>query len=104
MWLGYVAGSLTLILIAYLLTPAGARFNDFLAYPPTAVLASLLFMMLGSSYWGYCYLVGAVFLGLAILMTFWLSAAPVLFGTVWAASLSIFSMRLGRLGREFVEF
>jgi serine/threonine protein kinase len=97
LWLGYVAGSLTLILIAYLLTPAGATFNDFLAYPPTAVLASLLFMMLGSSYWGYCYLIGAIFLGLAILMTFWLSAAPLVFGAAWAASLSILSLRLGRL-------
>jgi hypothetical protein len=54
-------------------------------------------MMLGSSYWGYCYLIGSVFLGLAILMTFWLSAAPLLFGAVWAASLSILSLRLGRL-------
>ncbi len=97
LWLGYVVGSLTLILVAYLLTPTSSSFNDFLAYPPTAVLASLLFMMLGSSYWGYCYLIGAVFLGLAILMTFWLSAAPLLFGAVWAASLSILSLRLGRL-------
>jgi hypothetical protein len=62
-----------------------------------AVLASLLFMMLGSSYWGYCYLIGAVFLALAILMTFWLPAAPLVFGTAWAASLSILSFRLGRL-------
>ena len=49
--------------------PAGTSFNDFLAYPPMAVLASLLFMMLGSSYWGYCYISAAVFLVLAILMT-----------------------------------
>jgi hypothetical protein len=97
LWLGYVAGSLTLILVAYLLTPTGATFNDFAAYPPMAVLASLLFMMLGSSYWGYCYLIGSVFLVLAILMTFWLEAAPLLFGAAWAASLSILSLRLGRL-------
>ncbi len=97
LWLGYVAGSLVLIFITYLLTPDGTAFNDFLAYPPTAVLASLLFMMLGSSYWGYCYLIGSVFLALAILMTFWLSAAPLMFGLVWAASLTILSLRLGRL-------
>jgi serine/threonine protein kinase len=100
LWLGYVAGSMTLILIAYLLTPAGTTFDDFLAYPSMAVLASLLFMMLGSSYWGYCYLIGSVFLGLAILMTLWLGAAPLMFGTVWAASLVILSLRLGRLAGD----
>jgi hypothetical protein len=97
LWLGYVAGSLVLILIAYLLTPAGTAFNDLVAYPPMAVLASLLFFMLGSSYWGYCYLIGSVYLGLAILMTFWLGASPLVFGAVWAASLSILSVRLSRL-------
>jgi hypothetical protein len=97
LWLGYVAGSLVLILIAYLLIPAGTPFNDLVAYPPMAVLASLLFFMLGSSYWGYCYLIGSVYLGLAVLMTFWLSASPLVFGAVWAASLSILSVRLSRL-------
>jgi serine/threonine protein kinase len=100
LWLGYVAGSMTLILIADLLTPAGTTFNDFLAYPSMAVLASLLFMMLGSSYWGYCYLIGSFFLGLAILMTVWLGVAPLMFGAVWAASLVILSLRLGRLAGD----
>jgi serine/threonine-protein kinase len=97
LWSGYMAGSLVLLTVTWLLTPTGAEFNDFLAYPAMAVLASLLFMMLGSSYWGYCYLLGAVFLALAILMTFWLGAAPLVFGAAWAASLSILSFRLGRL-------
>jgi serine/threonine protein kinase len=100
LWLGYVAGSMTLILIADLLTPPGTTFNDFVAYPSMAVLASLLFMMLGSSYWGYCYLIGSVFLGLAILMTVWLGVAPLMFGVVWAASLVILSLRLGRLAGD----
>ena len=86
-----------LLTSSYLLQPTNAEFNDFLAYPPMAVLASLLFIMLGSSYWGYCYLIGAVFLTLAILMTFWLPAAPLVFGAAWAASLSILSIHLGRL-------
>jgi hypothetical protein len=60
-------------------------------------LASLLFMMLGSSYWGYCYLIGSVFLVLAILVTFWLGVAPLVFGAAWAASLTILSVRLGSL-------
>ncbi len=31
LWLGYMAGSTTLVVIAYLLTPAGTSFDDFLA-------------------------------------------------------------------------
>jgi tRNA A-37 threonylcarbamoyl transferase component Bud32 len=97
LWSGYMAGSLTLLVVAYLLTPAGATFDDFVVYPPMAVLGSLAFMTFGSSYWGYCYLIGAVFLALAVMMTLWLDVAPLMFGAAWAASLSILSLRLGRL-------
>jgi hypothetical protein len=100
LWLGYVAGSLTLILVAYFLAPPGTVFNDFVVYPPMAVLASLLFMMLGSSYWGYCYVIASVFLALAMVMTFWLGAAPLMFGAAWAGSLTILSRRLGRLAAK----
>ena len=100
LWVGYVAGALVLTLITYLLTPPLAEFDDFRAYPPMAVLASLLFMMFGSSYWGYCYLIGAVFLGLAVLMTFWLAAAPLMFGIAWAVSLLILSLHLRQLAEN----
>ncbi|TWU29492.1 serine/threonine-protein kinase [Bythopirellula polymerisocia] len=100
LWLGYMAGSLALVSIAYILTPADTAFNDFLAYPPMAVLASLLLLMLGSSYWGYCYILGAVFLALAFLMTLWLGIAPLLYGVAWAASLLTLSRRLGRLAES----
>jgi serine/threonine protein kinase len=97
LWLGYMIGSTALVVIAYLLTRSGTRFNELVAYPPMAVLASLLFMMLGASYWGYCYVMGSVFLVLSIVMTFWLPAAPLIFGAAWAASLSILSLRLSHL-------
>ena len=81
--------------------PPGEAFYGLGAYPPMAVLASLAFMMLGSSYWGYCYLIGGLFLVLAVAMTLWLPAAPLAFGLCWAASLVLLGMRLGRLaGRE----
>jgi tRNA A-37 threonylcarbamoyl transferase component Bud32 len=97
LWSGYMIGSTALVVIAYLLTHSGATFNDLVAYPPMAVLASLLFMMLGSSYWGYCYVMGSVFLVLSIVMTFWLPVAPLIFGSAWAASLTILSVRLSHL-------
>lgn len=100
LWVGYLVGSTTLVIVTFLLTPSGMPFNDFLAYPPMAVLASLLFMMFGSSYWGYCYVMGSVFVALAVVMTLWLAAAPLIFGVAWAASLAILSVRLGRLAEN----
>jgi len=61
------------------------------------LLGSLAFMTFGSSYWGFCYLIGAVFLALAVMMTLWLGVAPLMFGVAWAASLTVLSLRLGRL-------
>ena len=58
----------------------GSRSTACGPIPPMAVLASLAFMVLGSSYWGYCYLIGGLFLALAVAMTFWLPAAPLAFG------------------------
>ena len=104
LWSGYVIGSLMLILLeclaawrAHVGSEIAPRVDDFAAYPAMAVLASLLFIMLGSSYWGYCYAMGAAFLALAVMMTLWAPAAPLLFGAAWAASLSILGIRLGRL-------
>ena len=88
-------------MIDYLQHPAGTPYYGLGAYPSMAVLASLAFMMLGASYWGYCYLIGALFLVLAVAMTFWLPAAPLVFGVCWGASLALLGMRLARLaGRE----
>jgi hypothetical protein len=64
-----------------------------------AVLASLAFMMLGASYWGYCYVIGAVFLVLAVAMAAWPPTAPLLFGMCWAGSLALLATHLGRLAK-----
>jgi serine/threonine protein kinase len=98
-WLGYLAGTVALVMIDYIQTPAGTVYYGLGAYPPMAVLASLAFMMLGSSYWGYCYVIGAAFLVLAVLMTSWLTVAPLAFGVCWAVSLALLSVRLGRLAQ-----
>jgi hypothetical protein len=100
--LGYLAGSIVLLVVDYLMRPPGEAFYGLRAYPAMAVLASLVFMILGSSYWGYCYLIGGLFLALAVAMTFWLPAAPLVFGVCWAASLVLLGLRLERLsGRKW---
>jgi hypothetical protein len=98
-WIGYLAGTVALVTIDYLQTPVGAKYYGLTAYPPMAVLASLAFFVFGSSYWGYCYLIGAAFLALAVTMTQWLTAAPLVFAICWAASLTLLSVRLARLAQ-----
>jgi serine/threonine protein kinase len=97
LWLGYLAGTLVLSLVDYLRAPGGDMFYGLSAYPAMAVLASLTYFVLGSTYWGYCYLIGGLFLVLAVAMTFWLPAAPLVYGVCWAASLVLVGLRLGRL-------
>jgi hypothetical protein len=98
--LGYMTGSLVLLIVTYLLTPVGVNYDEARVYPPTAVLTGFLFIMLGSSYWGYCFVIGAVFLLLAIVITILLDFGPLLFGIAWATSLAALGLRLRRLTRK----
>ncbi len=68
LWLGYVAGSLTLFLVDYGMAPPDRAFEYWMEYPRLAILSSLGFIMMGSSYWGYCYGIGAGFLLLALIL------------------------------------
>jgi hypothetical protein len=89
LWLGYVTGSAVL----HLMHP----FEGGSLYPQYAILASLGFIMMGSCYWGYCYLIGAIFLALAVFMKWSPATAPLLFGLVWAASLLALARHLSEL-------
>ena len=75
-------------------------FQEWMLYPRLAVLASLGFIMMGSSYWGYCYLIGVGFIVLALGMVWSPAAAPLVFGLAWAASLTALSRHLGKLAHE----
>jgi eukaryotic-like serine/threonine-protein kinase len=97
LWLGYVAGSIVLLLVEHRLHEP---FSQESLYPKLAVLGSLGFIMMGSSYWGYCYVIGGGFLLLALLMPLNLALAPVMFGLGWAASLLALARHLGKLARE----
>jgi hypothetical protein len=56
--------------------------------------------MMGGSYWGYCYLMGAAFLVLALLMPLNLTLAPLMFGITWAISLAAWGVHLRKLAEE----
>jgi hypothetical protein len=100
LWLGYLAGSLALAVIEFASSTSTRPFQEWMLYPRLAVLASLGFIMMGSSYWGYCYVIGAGFIILALAMVWSPAAAPIVFGLAWAASLIALSRHLGKLARE----
>jgi tRNA A-37 threonylcarbamoyl transferase component Bud32 len=100
LWLGYVAGSLTLFLVEYAMAPRDRAFEYWTLYPRLAILSSLGFVMMGSSYWGYCYGIGAGFLALALILPLNPSLAPLLFGLGWGASLIALARHLGKLSEE----
>jgi hypothetical protein len=58
-------------------------------YPHLAVVSGLTVFILGSNYWGFCYVVGMAFFTLSLIMPIHLIWAPLEFGAVWAAFLTI---------------
>ncbi len=100
LWLGYIAGSLALFLVDYGMAPSDQAFEYWREYPRLAILSSLGFVMMGSSYWGYCYGIGAGFLLLALILPLDPSLAPLLFGLGWGASLIALARHLGKLSEE----
>ncbi len=100
LWLGYVAGSLTLFLVEYSIAPPDRVFEYWMMYHRLAILSSLGFIMMGSSYWGYCYGIGAGFLLLALILPLNPSLAPLLFGLGWGISLIALARHLGKLSEE----
>ena len=100
LWLGYVGASFVLTLVGRALVLQGHPFDELLLYPQLAILASLGFVMMGSSYWGYCYAMGVGMLLLALLMTWNLAWAPLEFGLAWGGCLVALGRHLRRLGQE----
>jgi hypothetical protein len=67
-------------------------------YPYWSILTGLVFFVMGTSYWGRCYVFSAAFFGLAALMPLHLSWAALEFGTLWSLCLASFGLHLRRLG------
>lgn len=69
-------------------------------YPTFNVLSGLIFLVLGSSYWGMCYVFAVDFWALALLVQLRLELGPVCFGLMWTVALVTIGQRLCRLGQE----
>ncbi len=107
-WLGYFCTyvsvlAVTRLLFAFDVLAAGknmpGHWQECLPYPFLALVVGLAFFIMGSNYWGRCYLLGAAFWVAGVLMPVYLSLAPLGFGLLWFVALLTLGLHLRRLGR-----
>jgi hypothetical protein len=79
----------------------GARVaaSQWWLYPYSTLLAGFGFFMMGSAYWGGCYVIGLAFWVLATLMPGRFEIAPLAYAGLWCAALGTIGCRLRVLGR-----
>ncbi len=99
--LGGFIGSCTLLGLTDRLLASPERPHEPLhMYPAFAVVSGLIFLVLGSSYWGFCHLLAVGFWTLALLMPLRLHLAPAEFGLLWTLALVTVGLRLRWLGKR----
>jgi len=104
-WIGYLAAYGMNLFVSRSLDWHGAIGAepgkvDLYQYPYAALISGLAFFVMGSNYWGRCYTFGLAFWGLAALMPMHLEWAPLEYGLLWSATLTMVGLRLRRLGHE----
>lgn len=95
---GFVTACVLMGLTDRLMASPGRPHEPLRMYPPFAVLSGLTFLVLGSSYWGMCYLFAAGFCILALVLPLYLELGPAGFGLMWTVALLTIGLRLRRLG------
>jgi serine/threonine-protein kinase len=98
-WAGYMATCLV-IAQTYRMVGGWDVALELNLYPMLAAVTGMAFLVLGASYWGWCYAFGLAFYVLAYVMTLDLRGGPLEFGALWAATLVVIGLRLRRLGQE----
>jgi serine/threonine-protein kinase len=88
-----------IIIFLWRLEPSN-RFSILMAYPYFSIVSGMTWFTLGSNFWGYCYLIGAAFFALSLVMPFLLAWSPLLFGLLWATTLWITAIRLKQMSVE----
>ena len=103
-WIGYFLASGAAALIdaqLFVREEAGVRtdISRWTMYPYSALLSGLAFFVMGSGYWGGCYLIGLGFLVVAAIMPQKIETAPLLFALMWSATLCTLGLHLRQIGR-----
>jgi hypothetical protein len=108
-WIGYFIAVGTTVAAARLVRwmdfidptdRAPAHLEELLPYPFLATLSGMAFFIMGTNYWGRCYAIGAVFFALACLMPFRLSLAPLGYGLLWSAALTMVGFHLRGFSKQ----
>jgi predicted Ser/Thr protein kinase len=103
LWLGFLIACHLVVVAVFQLQAVlgpGRPVEVMACYPYFAILSGMLFVALGRSFWGYCYVIGGLFLLLGIVFPWMLPYAPLVFGGVWGAVLLLLGLRLRRLPAE----
>jgi hypothetical protein len=97
-WVGYV---LTCSLVSAVSVGLFGlpRAYDGILYPYYALVTGLAFFVLGSSYWGRCYVFALAFWALALLMLLDMRWVMLEFGGLWTLTLFVLGRRLRRLAK-----
>lgn len=69
-------------------------------YPFFSILTGMAFFILGSSYWGMCYVVAFAFFALGLGLLADPRWGPLSFGGLWSLALVLIGLRLRRIGAE----
>ncbi len=77
-----------------------AAYDERSSFPYWAILTGLAFFVMGSNYWGRCYLYGAAFFLISVVMALNRRFAPIEFGMLWTTCLIDLGLRLRRLGGD----
>lgn len=96
-WIGFLVASYLVIGVAILSASPQYPLDELRVYPYLAIISGLTYFVMGSSYWGQCYLCAVLFFGLALVMPSNLAVAPLEFGLLWAVCLTAIAMRLRQL-------
>jgi hypothetical protein len=77
-----------------------AYFLELFPYPFISLVSGLAFFIMGSNYWGRCYMVGGAFFLIGMLMTLDLTLGPLCFGLLWSIVLTMLGLHLRRQSKS----
>ncbi len=95
-WIAYLLACAMVAVVSHSLMEID-RLYDFYLYPYWAILSGFALFVMGTRYWGRCYLLGAAFFVLAGLMPFALQWSALAFGLLWFVCLVSIGRHLRRL-------
>jgi eukaryotic-like serine/threonine-protein kinase len=99
-WSGYLAGFL---FTGWVTHELGLEHQE--CYGITAILTGMAFFVMGAHVWGWCYVIGLLFMVIAPLLVKLPNPnmAPLWFGTLWGIALLTIGYRYYRMGRQATE-